>query len=466
MKLIKFEIYVLFLVLLIFSRFYNLEETSRFLWDESSNLVSIHQYWVERKLTFVGPSSQDGTTIFSSLTFYMLMPSAVLGNFSPSSTAYGAAFFGFMTALLIFKFSKILNKKLIVFVAIILIFWFPLLETSRFAWNPNFIPLWAFLGFIFYLKKFWWAVFFSGFFLGLTLHHHYVAIFSLVGFTSAHLIWCLSKKRWILACFFLLGEFLAILPFIIFDLRHPPGLFLTRILYFNHLEAGLNIQNPLFPFFNMLNYFTKSTILALSLGMATLWLLYKDLRSKSFALTFGAGWVSQVMLVTFIKDPFFHYLIPTIAFFLAWLIYPRNIGSNLTNFCLILIIASSTLTFYPQITKTSWETDKKLVLSVANIVEQTVRESKIDSANIATLESPDINTFASRYRDVLSLKDFYINDKFGYFDSRFLFVVSTSDEESIRKTKASEFSAFRSSTLTHIWLTSNPQWKVYLFKKY
>ena len=92
---------IIFFLILIFSRTFNLGKTARFIWDESSDLVSIHEIYVEHKITLIGPISEDGSKVFGSLTYYMLLPFAVIGKFDPASTAYGAAFWGILTASLL-----------------------------------------------------------------------------------------------------------------------------------------------------------------------------------------------------------------------------------------------------------------------------------------------------------------------------------------------------------------------------
>src|SRR3989339_1082519 len=101
----------LFIILLIFTRFFNLEKTARFIWDESSDLVNIRRIYIQKDITLIGPISEDGNKVFGSLTYYMLIPFAVIGNFDPASTAYGAAFWGVITGILFLIISYKLNKK-------------------------------------------------------------------------------------------------------------------------------------------------------------------------------------------------------------------------------------------------------------------------------------------------------------------------------------------------------------------
>src|SRR5438067_815920 len=103
----------LLVILTLFTHFYNLDRTSRFSRDESSDLVTIHQYFVDKKLTLVGPIDSTHTKVFGSLTYYLLMPFTILGNFDPVSPIYGTAFFGLITAAILILLIKQTNKDLL-----------------------------------------------------------------------------------------------------------------------------------------------------------------------------------------------------------------------------------------------------------------------------------------------------------------------------------------------------------------
>ncbi|MDO8609576.1 MAG: hypothetical protein Q7R95_03430, partial [bacterium] len=81
----KYTLIFLGIILIIFSRFYNLERNFKFNRDESSDLVKMHQYWVDKKISLIGPISEDGNLVYSSLSYYLEMPFAVLFKFSAVS---------------------------------------------------------------------------------------------------------------------------------------------------------------------------------------------------------------------------------------------------------------------------------------------------------------------------------------------------------------------------------------------
>ena len=177
----RFFLILLFLTALIFTRFYNLEKTARFVWDESSNLVNIHRIYQTKDLTLIGPISEDGNKVFGSLTYYLLLPFAVLGHFDPASTAYGAAFWGTVTAVILFYLSLKINPRLKILSALLITVWWVLLIPSRWAWNPNFLPLWSSLSLLVLFSRIKWRYFLAGLFLAIGLHHHYLAGLTLIG---------------------------------------------------------------------------------------------------------------------------------------------------------------------------------------------------------------------------------------------------------------------------------------------
>lgn len=55
----KIFLFIFFILLLLLIRTYNLDHTARMTRDESSDLRRIHQYYIEKKITLVGPESSD-----------------------------------------------------------------------------------------------------------------------------------------------------------------------------------------------------------------------------------------------------------------------------------------------------------------------------------------------------------------------------------------------------------------------
>lgn len=446
---------VLFLLLLVITRFLNLDRTARFIWDESSDLVRIQQIYLERDLTLVGPISEDGNKVFPSLTYYMLLPFAVLGNFHPLSTALGAAFWGALTAVLILILINKINKALLIPSALLVLTWYPLVEIGRWAWNPNLIPFWMSLSLLLYFFKKDKLLFLSGLFIGLSFHHHYLSVFAIFAFWLGVTTDAFMKKNPNRIMLFSLGLSMAFVPFVLFDLTHPPGLFLSRILYFNYLAQPPSSINFLID--NIANVTGQSFNYLIQIGVfrylfypSFLFLIFKDIKAKSKALFLLFVFAFQIAGSSLVETFYTHYILPGIIFFLTYLIYPRNKSyTKVATVCLLLVLASSLITIIPQLNKVSWQTDIKTVYCITESIEETITLNELKNNNIAVLASPDENIYGRRYRDLLLLKGIELKNKDEYRISDHLFAVSTSREDVLRKDPAYEMSFFSQGELLY-----------------
>ncbi len=492
-----------------------MERTARFIWDESSDLVRMHQIYIDRNLTLIGPISEDGNKVFSSLTYYLLLPFTVMGGFHPVSPVYGTAFWGTFTVILLLILVRRLTENKIIFylTAVLLVVWHPLIETSRWAWNPNLIPFWTAFGLLMFYeilptlryasggvsllsasqritsassihphpnrrgileisdKNKNWSLFLSGLFFGFTVHHHYISIFSLIGFWLIVLIKYLREKHYLKIVYFTLGVGLALSPFIIFDLTHPPGLFLSRLLYFNYIGAaspGISnfILKLILTLDSTFNYLIPLALIKYIFYVIFGVLFIKDIKNKSFPLVFIFVFFIQIVGVTLIENFYPHYIIPGIIFFLVYIVYqrPKNIIIY-QKILLLLLITASLFTLRTLLTKVTWENDIRSINKITDITEDQIKQYDLKNNNIASIASPDPNTYGRRYRDLLHLKGVSLKTKDEYYISDHLFVISTSSEEVIRNDKAYEMSFFNKGKLVQMWEIENSEWVVYLFER-
>ena len=311
----------LFGAILLFTRLYNIENTTRFIWDESSDLVRLHQIYVDRKLTLVGPISEDNSKVFGSLAYYLSLPFAILGKFDPLSPVWGTTLGGIVTAAGLLMLVAKLNRGWAWWVGIIILFWFPILQSSRaglWAWHVSYIPMWLTLGILLYLKRTKLSLLLAGLFLGLTVHHHYLTIFAVVGFTAGAVVDFIKSKE--IGYIFLLcsGLALAVLPFVIFDVRHPPGLFLSKILFSSPIETEKSLvsygEKLIFLSSQMGDFFQLG-----ALGILVVVLLMWDVFRFNQRLIWAGGWVAQLVGLLFIYNDgvSVHYLLPGAVFFLS-----------------------------------------------------------------------------------------------------------------------------------------------------
>jgi len=460
----------LFVLALIFSRVYNLDKTAHFIRDESSDLVNMHQIYIEKKLTLVGPISEDGSEVFGSLTYYMLLPFAIIGHFDPVSTAYGAAFWGILTGILLLYLTYKINKKIIYLIAPIIILWYPLVETGRWAWNPNLVPFWVSLSLIFFFRKGNLFKFFSGLAIGLSFHLHYIAILSCIGLGLIILFDSVKSKNLGGLVSYVCGIILTTLPFVIFDLRHPPGLFFSRFIYFNNLGGIANeksiLNNIVLAFQGTFQYFIQSIYLEVALIFILILLFYSDIKEKSRALFFIGVFLIQLAGVALVTNFFPRYIIQGVPFFFVYLIYPRkSTGKILSYLVLIVVIITSILSFPKQITAVAWENNTNSARFISNTIYDEIVKNNLKNNNVIILASPDTNTIGSRYRNLLLIKGVTLRAKNEYQITDHLFVVSISDIDKVRNDPAYEVGNFRKGKLIREWTVPESPWKIYLLSR-
>jgi hypothetical protein len=447
----------------------------------------MHGIYVNRDITLIGPISEDGNKVFSSLTYYMLMPFAVLGDFDPVSPVWGAASWGIIGLVLLWLYLHQKEGKTslrLLLTASLGVVWAPLVLTSRWAWNPNLIPFWVILSLMLLKGKRWWSKFLAGLALGMTIHHHYLSIFAVGAFAVLHTMYSLKgqalKVQGLALKKFLplmAGISLSVLPFVLFDLTHPPGLFLSRVLYFNYLggEGGLGRESLLGIFRGFIEYvgrygeLGKLGILGGLLSISTVILLSNDVwRRNKEALLYGLTWVFHLVGLGLVAVVYDHYFLPAIIFFLAWLFVQRNgWRQQLSYLILVLLIFASVLSLPSFVTEKNWESDIRSTKKIVEIVEQDIVTNKLINPNVAVLTSPDPNIYGRKYRDLMLVRgnvETRSKDEYGISDN--LFVVTYGEEDEVRRDPAAEMNGFREGVVKGEWEIEGSQWRVFRFDRY
>lgn len=437
-------------------RLYRIDTHSHFMTDESSDLVRMHQIYVERMITLVGPISEDRSHVFSSLTYYMLLPFAVMFNFDPLGPVVGMVFWGSLTAIMLAMAIKKINPNFTFIGAIFVSLWWPLVLGSRWAWNPNLVAFWIVLGWHFCQKKVSWMQLLGGLFMGLAVHHHYLAILP-IG------VYLLINRNG----FFAAGLAAAWLPFVAFDLRHPPGLFIMRSLnYYSGTKQGFELHKSILMAWSTFSeyFFPQISQVFVTIGISAL-VGWDILRHKAYL--FGlANWI--VALVGLILLSFqFHYVLPVAVFFVLWIFAKRNgFGKVVQLIIIITIICGSILKFSKEISSYSLYGNLKETRQIVKIISDQITTQKLVNPNLAILASDDIYTNGNKYRDLLLVNNIRLRMASEYEISDNLFVVTQKDEQTIRDDPAAERAKFRPGPLYGYWQIPNSSWRVYQFNKY
>ncbi|OGK13108.1 hypothetical protein A3A93_04510 [Candidatus Roizmanbacteria bacterium RIFCSPLOWO2_01_FULL_38_12] len=462
------------LSLLIISRFILLDRSARFIWDETDDLRRMKEIYENRRLTLVGPISGNNINIYGSLSYYMLMPFAVAYDFDPIGPVVGTATYSVIIILLL---SFLLSKKYswqypfaILFLAAV----FPLVQSGRWAWNPHYIPFWQVLSLTLLIinyknkSRYLWVL--AGLLQGLSIHNHWYAFFSVVGFSIALFILFLREKRLRQFWFFVSGVLLAILPFVVFDIMRPPGLFISRFLYFSPVvqnESGFNILNVLQRIFTLpyqfLYYFFQNHILTILFIPIFLFYLVKVIRGESlFKKLLLIPIAAQIIGLSIISTQVFdHYFISAVIFFILFLAIPDEklkFSKNHILLLLIFIMLSIPADIY-EVTKNEWDTNIKRSKAITDILAENI---EVQRCNVIAIASKDSGITAKRYRDMLALRDVYIMGHEEYRDYECLFVVSTSDLNTIKKDPVYELDLVRNISPVKVWNVEG-DWKVYKF---
>lgn len=459
------------IVVLILTRTLFLSTSARFIWDESGDLVRMHEIFKEKKITLIGPISQDKINVYGSLTYYMLLPFALLFQFDPIGPVIGAAFYSLVSILLL---AIILWKKFdwsLEWCLLVLSFIFPFLQAGRWAWNPNLVPFWQILSLFVYFSLFlkrkhgiW--LFFSGFLQSLAVHNHWYAVFTLVGFSVFVFLSSPRQKKWSYFLIFLTGVIIGLAPFLVFDLTHPPGLFITRLIYFSPLSLSQGafsmktffLRSISLPYQFLFYFFQEKLISWLMLILVLLFALKEGLVRNLLLLPLFFQFVGLSLIG---GEVYQHYLLSGVVFLVIWLFYSRKgLHPFFQKLIILLFFLFSIKPSTSEILKNDWSTNivatRKIVITISSDIEGR-------NCNLVVVASPDLNTKGKRYRDLLFLKGINLLPEDNYRDNECLYVISSSDEAIIRKDPAYELNRIRDMSATKNWQIKNSIWNVYRF---
>lgn len=495
-------VFFLVLVLGTFLRFYRIRETQNFFYDVARDMEVVRKIIVNKKWTLLGPQTSFGLhspteTYFGPLYYYLILPALFLSGLDPVGPALLTALFGVLTAVFLFVFLIRLTKnKWLSLGGFFLYLASPLvIEYSRFPWNPNFIPFFVALLFLFlqkHLKKPRLLLVLSiGFISGLLFQLHYVTLGVILA-TGFSLLFFRPQKfiRPTLALLF--GFILGILPMILFEFRHQ--FFLSKGIINNlaHRPSNLSfslgkvfiyLRSFLGRFFGLDSYslvtMEASTSLA-SLFLAIIFLsliiflLKKGKKDKSMVfsliLAFGLGLFSAPFYSQFqfqrIED---RYLLPIIPVFLSLLIvsvqkiidfFAPKPSFRKIIFTLI-ILAFISLSFFSlkkdwqiisaKISIDSHQVNLEGTRQIAQIISQDVRKNNLQGKfNLANIV--DGNTRGIYYRYFLELNQTPAMRVEDYPRAEVLYVLSKEDADFVLNYPVWEINSFLPQAVADHWL--------------
>src|SRR3990167_69668 len=129
-----------------FLRLYRFDSFVTFLGDQGRDALIIKRIITLEHLPAIGAPTSVGQIYLGPFYYYFIAPWLLLFNFEPIGLAFGVAFF---SSLFILVFYHLIKKIFDPMTALISAFFIPfssvLVESSRFSWNPNLLPLFSLL---------------------------------------------------------------------------------------------------------------------------------------------------------------------------------------------------------------------------------------------------------------------------------------------------------------------------------
>jgi len=157
-----------------------------------------------------------------------------------------------------------------------------------------------------------------------------------------------------------------------------------------------------------------------------------------------------------------HYFLPGVVFLVIWLFY-SNKRLQSSYFQKLLIFLFFVLSIKPSISeifKNDWSTNITATRKIVEIIGNNINSGR---CNLVVVASPDPNTKGKRYRDLLFLRGVSLLPEDNYRDNEYLYVISSSDEETIRRDPAYELNRIRNLSPTKRWEIKSSIWNVYKF---
>jgi len=383
------------------------------------------------------------------------------------------AFWGILTVILLMLITYKVNKKLLITAGILVAIWYPLVLTSRWAWNPNFVIFWAALGIasLKYKQKLGWISYLiTGLSFGAMFHHNYVAIFTTAPFLLLISLPYLMKKKFKPVLLMFLGYVLPYLLFVLFDLKNPPGLFFGQYLFSGntpHVQKELTLQIVAGNLFRNLKVylatFVDNSFMQVLFLISLVSLILRELKTKTYqTITWVLPSVFVIIAGVMLSDFQTRYVFSSVAFLFVWLLIPRknNINKILVKVILFILIIGSLFSIKPQLTIADTPPNMRVFTRASNIIMDTIKAKNLKNYNVAALSSHDPAPLAEKYRYYFSTHGMTAQADSQYGISEHLFVVTTATNQELRQDQSYAMIAFEDKELKDIFPVGEGEWKV------
>lgn len=445
-------------------RLYRIETKMRFIWDEGRDMLAIRKIITQRDLTLFGPFNEMGVQkdFFGVFHYYLMLPALWAADYNPVGPAIFTALLGVASVALVYLLISMWgNKKLALWTAAVYALSPLVVKYTIWPWNPNTMPFFGLLYFIFLTKfyrqpaKLWAGL--AGLTLGLLFQLHYFSLALMVPWLM--LAW--QKKtpllNWLL---FGLAFLVANANFIVFDLTHE--WFYFKILRDSFVGGsaqqllGFSLTHVLTAPFTFTNN-TFSELLTLpwlfTWPMTAFFAVFSFRKLKrlvagrqlSLETMIIGGWLGLLVIISFFptlaNDYYGNYLWFGLIMIAVKVVI--NLGNHLKIkpfFAFLGILFCGQLLLKLDLNRQpSWQENMPLVQQLSTIIAQDAA-AQTKTVNIASLA--DSNTRATRYRyflDVVGVKPLGVDD---YSRTDILYIISPHDAATSQQNPAWEISTF------------------------
>lgn len=284
--LLDFSLVVILCLLYILVRSINFIPHLNFSSEQASFALKARELFESRKIELIGPPISwrfNGRYFFQgSITYYVMIPLLLLGNWDPVVSSYMMVLFGAVMLIPLYFGTKLLfNRKAALVLSFIFCFLPLYIDYSRFFWNPNlqflFAPLVILWMGLFEKYKKVLFLFLVSFASGVLMLFHYQFFLVILGLIFYYLFYVkLALKNKLV---FLSGFPVGFAPLIIFELRNQFYNLNTLCLFFiNFKEVFLGVGHQSFAF-----HYILSILLFIFLVLSK----YISKISSKFLLFFG-----------------------------------------------------------------------------------------------------------------------------------------------------------------------------------
>ncbi len=247
-----------FLLLIIgaYLRFYRIYDFATFLGDQGRDALIVRDIATFKHFTAIGAPTSIGGIFLGPFFYYLMVPFLLLFRFNPAGMAAGTGIISLIGIIGMYVvLQKEFGRSVALITSVFVLFSGTLIDLSRYAWNPNPLPYFAFFTLYFLSLSLQSEHIIYGFlfgaFLSLSIQLHYLALLLVV---PAGLVWFFAllgtgKKTAYLkqAGMTILGFLVFISPLIIFDLKHQ---FINSKNFIAFISKGETVESS--PYMNRL----------------------------------------------------------------------------------------------------------------------------------------------------------------------------------------------------------------------